>query len=160
MDIRFKEKDFIFSYRVGGILINDGKILLQRPKNDDYSIIGGHVERLELSSDALIREFKEELKAEIKVENLIAIGEIFFMWNDKPCHQICLYYGVSLVGGDVPTDGVFHGYDEWDNERVDLDFCWVNLDELSKGIKVYPEELIPHILNRKNNTVHFVSRQI
>ena len=37
MDILFKNDHFVFSYRVGGILIRNGKILLQRPKNDDYS---------------------------------------------------------------------------------------------------------------------------
>ena len=42
MDILFKNDDFVFSYRVGGILIHKGKILLQRPKNDAYAIIGGH----------------------------------------------------------------------------------------------------------------------
>ena len=47
MDILFKNDDFVFSYRVGGILIRNGKILLQRPKNDDYSIIGGHVAAME-----------------------------------------------------------------------------------------------------------------
>lgn len=36
MDILFKNDDFVFSYRVGGILIHKGKILLQRPKNDAY----------------------------------------------------------------------------------------------------------------------------
>ena len=29
MDILFKQDDFVFSYRVGGVLIRDGKILLQ-----------------------------------------------------------------------------------------------------------------------------------
>ena len=52
MDILFKNDDFVFSYRVGGILIRNGKILLQRPKNDDYSIIGGHVACLLYTSDA------------------------------------------------------------------------------------------------------------
>lgn len=32
MDILFKNDDFVFSYRVGGILKHNGKILLQRPK--------------------------------------------------------------------------------------------------------------------------------
>ena len=36
MDILFKNDEFVFSYRVGGILIHNEKILLQRPKNDDY----------------------------------------------------------------------------------------------------------------------------
>lgn len=32
MDILFKNDEFVFSYRVGGILIHNEKILLQRPK--------------------------------------------------------------------------------------------------------------------------------
>lgn len=46
MNILFKNDHFVFSYRVGGILKHNGKILLQRPKNDDYAIIGGHMLRL------------------------------------------------------------------------------------------------------------------
>ncbi len=43
-DIILKTDEFVFSYRVAGILIRDKKILLQKPKNDDgYSIQGGHV---------------------------------------------------------------------------------------------------------------------
>ena len=53
---------------------------------------------------------------------------------------------MHLVNGNIPLDGVFHGYDELDNERIDLDFCWVSLEDLKKGTKVYPLELIPYIL--------------
>lgn len=43
-DILYKTDDYVFSYRVAGILIRQGKVLLQKPKNDDgYSIPGGHV---------------------------------------------------------------------------------------------------------------------
>ena len=59
MDILFKNDDFVFSYRVGGILKHNGKILLQRPKNDDYAIIGGHVAAMETSMETLKREFEE-----------------------------------------------------------------------------------------------------
>ena len=55
MDILFKQDDFVFSYRVGGVLIRDGKILLQRPKGDDYSIIGGHVAAMETTEETLKR---------------------------------------------------------------------------------------------------------
>jgi len=34
-DILFKTEEFVFSYRVAGILIKDKKILLQKPINDD-----------------------------------------------------------------------------------------------------------------------------
>ena len=86
------------------------------------------------------------------------------IWNGKggkrPCHQICLYYNVHLMDDNIPLDGVFHGYDELDNERIDLDFCWVPLEDLKKGTKVYPLELIPYILEPGKEIVHFVSKQI
>ena len=160
MDILFKNDDFVFSYRVGGILKHNGKILLQRPKNDDYAIIGGHVAAMETSMETLKREFEEELHAKIEVDNMLAIGEIYFPWGKRPCHQICLYYNVHLMDDNIPLDGVFHGYDELDNERIDLDFCWVSLEDLKKGTKVYPLELIPYILEPGKEIVHFVSKQI
>ena len=160
-DILFKTEDFVFSYRVGGILIHDGKILLQKPKDDDYAIIGGHISNMETTKEALMREFEEELHANIEVGNLLAIGEIFFRWGNRPCHQVCFYYKVHLNDiNTIPMDGVFKGYDELNNERIDLDFCWVPLSESKKGLKVYPLELIPIILEDSNEIVHFVSREI
>lgn len=158
-DILFREPDFVFSYRVGGIAVEDGKILLQRPPRDDYAIIGGHVEAMETAEEALIREYREELHADIKVENLLAVGEIFFPWGGRPCHQICFYYRVRILGDAVPRDGVFHGYDELAGERYDLDYCWVPLRDLENGAKVYPLELIPHLLNIPEYPVHFVSKE-
>ena len=104
MDILFKNDDFVFSYRVGGILKHNGKILLQRPKNDDYAIIGGHVAAMETSMETLKREFEEELHAKIEVDNLLAIGEIYFPWGKRPCHQICLYYNVHLMDDNIPLN--------------------------------------------------------
>ena len=160
MDILYKNEDFIFSYRVGGLLIYNGKILLQRPVHDDYSIIGGHIASMETSAEALKREFKEELHSEIAVDNLMAVGEMYFPWGSKPCHQLCLYYYVHLLDNNIPLDGVFRGYDELNNERIDLDFCWIPLEDLKNGTKVYPLELIPNVLEPTNQIVHFVSKQI
>ena len=68
---------------------------------------------------------------------------LYFPWGKRPCHQICLYYNVHLLDDSIPMDGVFHGYDELDHERINLDFCWIPLEELRKDTKVYPLELIP-----------------
>ena len=76
-------------------------------KNDDYSIIGGHVTAMETSMETLKREFEEELHTKIEVDNLLAIGEIYFPWGKRPCHQICLYYNVHLVNDDIPLDGEY-----------------------------------------------------
>lgn len=160
-DILFKNETYIFSYRVGGILLQDGKILLQKPQNDDYAIIGGHVAAMETTEQTLKREFEEEIKTKIEVDSLMAVGEIFFPWGDRPCHQICLYYRIRLCDPKaIPLSGIFHGYDELGNERIDLDFCWVPLEDLKDGVKVYPVELIPHILSNENEVFHFVSNQL
>ena len=49
------------------ILKKENKILLQRPVNDDYSIIDGHIASVETSTETLKREFEEELHAKLQV---------------------------------------------------------------------------------------------
>jgi len=158
-DLLFKTEDFVFSYRVGGILVHNNQILLQKPKNDDYAIIGGHVEALETTKETLIREFSEELHAQIEIDELLAIGEIFFSWGSRPCHQICLYYKVHLVDTSIPLEGIFQSYDVLGKDRIELDFVWVPLEELN-NIIVYPQELIPIILEDKGISQHFISEQL
>ena len=159
-DILFRQDGFIFSYRVAGVLIRDGRILLQKPENDGYAFIGGHAEAFEASRETLAREFREELRADVDVGRLLAVGEIFFPWGDRPCHQIALYYAVSLKDeSQIPLDDVFRGWDELGGERIDLDFCWVPLEELP-GKEVYPAELVPHLLGGSTEVLHFVSRQL
>ena len=159
-DVLYKEQDFVFSYRVGGILIHKGKILLQKPLNEDYSIIGGHVARMETTKETLKREFAEELHTEVEIGDLMAVGEIFFPWGSRPCHQISLYYRVHLTDkAAIPLEGSFYGYDDLDNQRVNLEFCWLPLSELPR-LTVYPRELIPHILSGSREVAHFISDQL
>ena len=156
-DILFKTENFVFSYRIAGILIHNGKMLLQKPPHDNYSFIGGHVTALETSKETLVREFKEELHVDIIVDNLLAVGEIFFPWgNGKPCHSISLFYPVRLLDeNQLPLEGTFHGYNDLGEERLDLDFCWVPLDEL-KNIQLYQAEIVPHVLSGNKEIMHFV----
>ena len=43
-DILFKTDDYVFSYRVGGLLIHNGRVLMQKAVDDDgYAFVGGHV---------------------------------------------------------------------------------------------------------------------
>ena len=93
-DILFTTEEAVFSYRVAGICIQNGRILLQRaaePGGYAYAFPGGHVAFGETNAQTLIREFKEEMGADISVERLQWVGEIFFPWDEKTCHQICLY---------------------------------------------------------------------
>ena len=157
-DILFKTEDHVFSYRVGGILVENGKILLQRDKRGDHAVVGGHVSFMEQAKDTLVREFMEELHVKIGVDDLLAVNENFFMWGDKPCHQVHFYYAVHLEDDSFFREGMVSGYDELDNMRVDLDYVWVPLEEL-KNITVYPRE-IEKLLEKREGVMHFVSSEL
>ena len=127
--------------------------------DEGYAIPGGHVVYKETTEETLIREFKEELNADIKIRNLTAIGEIFFLWDNKPCQQICLYYNIEFnESNQIQLEDGFRGFDEAGDERFDLEYFWIPLEKLSE-IEIYPKELVPHILSGSNNIFHFVSRQ-
>ena len=157
-DILFKTEDFIFSYRVAGILEHNGKLFLQKYK-EDYTFVGGHVLGLETHGEALKREFMEEIEVNIGVDELVAVGENFFTWDGTPWHQICFYYKVHLKGENkLQMDGSFHGQDEWEDGTFDLDFCWIPVNDLEK-IHLIPKEILPIILKNQGSIVHFISKE-
>ena len=158
-DILFKEPEFIFSYRVAGILLHEGKILLQKPKNDGYATIGGHVMAFETGEEALLREYSEELGAKVSVERLLAVQENFFPWGERPCHQLALYYLLRLEDDSIPKSGSWPSKRHWEEQKLELDFCWIPVEELA-GKKFYPYELIPYLNDPPKTVLHFVSKEL
>lgn len=137
-DILFKTDDYVFSYRVAGVCVRDGCVLLQKPTNDTaHAFPGGHVALEETHAQTLIREFREEIGAEIMVGELMWVGELFFPWGDKPCQQICLYYAVDIIDDHTPTVGKFMGIEHWEHRKFDMEFYWIPFEKLTE-IEVYP----------------------
>ncbi|MCL2462594.1 MAG: NUDIX hydrolase [Defluviitaleaceae bacterium] len=156
-DILFDLDGYTFSYRVAGILLRDEKILLQKPADDPgFAVPGGHVALGETNEQTLIREFKEEIGADISAGPLKWVAENFFTWRNKPCHQICLYYGVSLKDeAQIPLSGVFTGGEIAEGRDFQIEFHWVPIDSLGE-IEVYPAN-IAELMKRYNEGVqHFV----
>jgi ADP-ribose pyrophosphatase YjhB (NUDIX family) len=90
-DILFHKNGYLFSYRVAGILIYNGKVLLQKPKdNGDYAFPGGNVAFDELHADTLRREFSEEVGADITVGELKWVEENFWRWSDDDSQHIII----------------------------------------------------------------------
>lgn len=157
-DILFKTDDHIFSYRVAGICIQNGKVLLQKPTNDNgYAFPGGHVALGETNEQTLKREFKEEIGADITVGALRWVAEIFFQWGDKPCHQICLYYDVTINSEDTPKEGDFIAHEHMEGRDFDIEFHWIPLNEV-KDISVYPTNAV-ELLHKLDGVQHFVYRE-
>ncbi len=159
-DILFKTDDYVFSYRVGGLLIHNGKVLMQKLVGEDgYAFIGGHVSFGETTAETIVREFKEEIGADIKVERLFMVNENFFPWGPRPCQQINLYYIVSLVDEtQIPLDRDFKALDELGNERFELDMCWIPLADIPDK-NIYPPQAKEYIADPPDEIVHFVYKE-
>lgn len=159
-DILFKTDDYVFSYRVGGLLIHHGKVLMQKPTDEDgYALIGGHVAFGETTEETIVREYKEEIGADINVERLFMVNESFFPWGNRPCQQINLYYLVSLKDeNQIPLDGTFKALDELGNERIELDMCWIPLEDVPDK-KIYPPQVKEYIVNPTDEIVHCVYKE-
>ena len=158
-DILFKRDNFVFSYRVAGICIQNGKVLLQKPTNDDgFSFPGGHVAFGETNEEMLRREFKEEIGADISVGTLKWVGEQFFPWGKKPCHQICLYYTVTIEDPAVPTEGMFLAQEQIEGGSFQLEFHWVPISSVA-GRKVYPTNAAQLLAHLDEGVQHFVYRE-
>lgn len=156
MDIIFKTEDYVFSYRVAGICIQNGKVLLQKPSNDTgFAFPGGHVTLGETNEQTLIREFQEEIGIDVAVGDLKWVGELFFPWGKKSCHQICLYYVVELQAGDIPLEGMFLGKEHIEGRNFDLEFHWIPMTEL-KNIEVYPTNVVELMNQFDQGVQHFV----
>lgn len=159
-DILFKTEDWVFSYRVAGICVQEGKVLLQTTTGPDRSFAfpGGHVEFGETNEETLIREFREEIGADISVKELKWVAEVFFPWGSKPCHQICLYYLVEIQNPEIPREGCFVAKEHLEGRNFELEFHWVALDEVSK-LEVYPTQTSGLLQKLGEGVQHFVYRE-
>src|SRR5262245_34455556 len=86
-----------FIYRVAGVCVHEGHVLLHRGVSDDFwSMPGGRPELLESSSAALVREMREEIGAGIEVGRLLWVMEYFFVHAGRRFHELAFYYEIHL----------------------------------------------------------------
>ena len=153
-DILFRTEEGSFSYRVAGICVFDGKILLQKPMDDDgYAFPGGHVVFGETNAQTLTREFFEEIGASITVGELKWVAEIFFSMNGKPCHQICLYHMVDIDMATIPAGETFAS-----KENPNLLFYWIPLEQIKHNL-VYPVNCAELLHDLNGGVQYFVDRE-
>ncbi len=105
-----------------------------------YRSIGGGIEFLEESKEALKREFKEELNIDIKVGDFLGIAENIFTYNGKDAHELILFYNVEIDENDYKEK--YHIIEE--NEESDA--MWIDVDKFkNKELKIYPDEMFKYI---------------
>lgn len=128
-----------------GVVKKDNKILVSKgydkiKKEIFYRCIGGGIEFLENSKDALKREFKEELNIDINVEEFLGISENIFTYNGRNAHELILFYNVSI--NDLDYKEKYHIVDD----NCETDAIWIDIDNFVKGnLKIYPEEMFKYL---------------
>ncbi|RUA34959.1 MAG: NUDIX hydrolase [Bacteroidetes bacterium] len=120
--------------RVGGILIEDNKVLLLKhdsvgKKDYLWSPPGGGMEFGENAEENLKREFFEETGLQIKVDELLFINEFI---NNK-IHAIELFFKVKKTGGILKL-----GNDpEMGNQQILSDLAFFDENKLKNTEKDY-----------------------
>ncbi len=94
-------------FSIRGIIIQNGKIAMQRSKDGEYKIPGGGQEPGESYIETLIREVREETGLLVKEESVREIGEILEVRRDifdKKQKYIChsLFYYCEVKEETVP----------------------------------------------------------
>ncbi len=155
MDWIFSGEGWMCGVRVAGVLLRNGKILLQREADgSEYAIPGGHIRIGETLEDGLKREWQEEMGTKILLKRMLWTEECFWEWKGKQAHDLAFYFLIGLEDEDaLPDDGLLHPHK--DNSRIVLE--WMPLEKL-KAIVVYPEFINNENLNDNAPVKHFVTR--
>jgi len=141
--ITFETPQGQFNYRVAGVAIVDGHVLLHQAAGDDFwTLPGGRLEAMETASDALCREMLEETALAVSVSRLLWIVENFFTYGGKKVHELLLCFEMAVPDAvDLQAD--FRGTEGFrGNEGItELTFRWYSLDQLHT-VRIEPAECL------------------
>ncbi|WP_410588478.1 NUDIX hydrolase [Amycolatopsis sp. lyj-23] len=124
-------------------VLRRGEAILVFDAHDDvkgetfHRPLGGGIEFGERAEDALKREFREELDAEIVVNRLLGVLENVFDWRGNPGHEIAFVYEAEFADPGLYGEDAMKILDDPATAR------WVELAEFRDGRRIlYPEGLI------------------
>ena len=127
-----------------GLAIKNNKVLVSegydKVKNQTfYRCLGGGIEFLEKSDDALKREFKEEINADITIKDFLGLQENIFTYNGKNGHELIFIYSVEIKDSDYKEE--YNIIDE-----VNSIAKWIDIEYIKSGKEIlYPTEVIKYL---------------
>ncbi len=125
-----------------GIVKKENKLLVNKgydkvTNKEFYRCIGGGIEFLENSKDALKREFKEELNIDIEVGEFLGIAENIFTFNGKNAHELILFYNVFIKDEDYKEKYIIDG---------EVNAMWIDINKFqNKELIIYPEQIFRYL---------------
>ncbi len=155
MDITFKTEIGRFNYRVAGLIINNNKLLIMKDdKSPYYYIPGGRVKMHETSRDAILREIKEEIEIEVKINRLLwTVENLFIEKQSNRVHELGVYYLLELKDESILKKGDKFIMNEGGSRT--LKFEWKPLEDI-RNLNIYPVFIRERIMNLPQSIEHIV----
>lgn len=128
-----------------GLAVRNNKLLVSEGfdtvKNETfYRCLGGGIEFLEKSEDALKREFLEEINKNIIVKDFLGISENIFTYEGKRAHELILFYSIEISDENYQEE-----YKVIDDNGESI-AKWIDINEFKNKKKIlYPEEVFKYI---------------
>ena len=136
MDCSFVTEEGQFNFRVGAVIVHDGRLLaMEGPTGEYYYLPGGRVRMNETMEEALQREIGEELDANVRVIRPLWFCEKFFDPNGEQNHKLSVYFLAELDWQQLPAlEGQFRLADTDGDEHI---FRWLSEEEV-RSVRVHP----------------------
>ena len=129
-----------FMYRVGGIAVSDGRLLVEQDVKHGFCFVpGGRVEYGENAVDALARELREELGEAAKIGRLLLVADNLFEIDGNWFQEVSLYFLVELP----PDSRVFDRDGTFEGGESGTVFQWIALAEVEQA------NLLPPFLRQR-----------
>ena len=135
--VMFSNGEITFMYRVGGIAVRDGRLLVEHNVRHGFCFVpGGRVEYGENAVQALSRELDEEFGGNVRVGRLVIVSDILFELDGIRYQEAGLYFLMEFDPGHyiIGREGKFEA------EEPNLVYQWLPLNELEE-VELFPRFL-------------------
>lgn len=155
--IRFDQGGRRFNYRVVGVAIHDGLVLLHHGAQEPFwTLPGGRAEMGEAAEHTIGREMREELSTDVEVLRLLWFVENFFEYDGLSYHEIALYFLIRLPRDSRPL--TMSSFESTDG-NITLQFRWFPLhEETLAKLPLLPSFLASGLATLPTSVTHIVHR--
>ena len=133
-----------------GLAVHHSRLLVQEYHTGDetyYRPLGGSIELGEKSAHTIIREFKEELHADIEITNYLGCLENIFHLDGEFGHEIIQLYSLRLLDTSLYEMGILNIQDEQTTAYAK----WIPITAFIQKEKVlYPDGILKYIQKKKD----------
>jgi len=129
---------------------NSGRILVfegydPHKQQTFYRPLGGGIEFGERAEDAVRREIREEIGAEIDSLTYLLTLENIFTYNGEPGHEIVMVFDGQLVDERLYTQDRIPGQETDGAQHAPMCVLWKRLEEFGPRAPLYPAGLLERL---------------